>query len=311
MNKKTIYLAGGCFWGVEAYMDSIDGVLDAVSGYANGSTENPSYEDVVHRETGHAEAVCVTYDRDVISLEHILTYYFRIIDPTSLNKQGNDAGTQYRTGIYYDDLEDEAIILKEIELLQRIFSKKVRIEVEPLENFYLAEEYHQNYLKKNPNGYCHIDLFSAAFMIIDEKKYSSLSAEELKLKLTEKQYRVTQEGYTEMAFQNEYWNYFEEGIYVDITTGEPLFSSKDKFDSECGWPSFSKPIVPEVVNYVIDSTHGMERVEVVSRVGNAHLGHVFEDGPKKTGGLRYCINSASLEFIPLSKMVEKGYEDLI
>ncbi|MGL5904410.1 MAG: peptide-methionine (R)-S-oxide reductase MsrB, partial [Cetobacterium sp.] len=297
--------------GVEAYVEKIDGVLYAVSGYANGSTENPSYEDVVHRDTGHAETVHVTYDSDVISLEKLLKYYFRIIDPTSLNKQGNDRGTQYRTGVFYTDEEDKEVILKELALLQKSYSKKIVVEAKPLENFYLAEEYHQEYLKKNPGGYCHIDLSVADVVMIDEALYSELSDEELKNRLTEKQYRVTQQGATEMAFKNEYWNYFEPGIYVDITTGEPLFSSKDKFDSECGWPSFSKTIAPEVVNYNRDSSHGMERVEVVSRVGKAHLGHVFEDGPKKTGGLRYCINSASIEFVSVSEMEAKGYQYLM
>ncbi|MGL4897906.1 MAG: peptide-methionine (R)-S-oxide reductase MsrB, partial [Cetobacterium sp.] len=227
--------------------------------------------------------------------------------PTSLNKQGNDKGTQYRTGIYYTDLEDKEIIEKEIILLQKNYPKKIMVEVMPLIRFDLAEDYHQDYLKKNPNGYCHIDLSKADNMIIDENKYTKLSDNELKYKLTEKQYKVTQLGDTERAFNNEYWDFFEPGIYVDITTGEPLFSSKDKFNSQCGWPSFSKPIAPEVVNYHRDSSFNMERVEVVSRVGKAHLGHVFDDGPREFGGLRYCINSAAIEFIPLKNMEEKGY----
>ena len=304
---KNIYLAGGCFWGVEAYMKRIPGVIDAVSGYANGKTENPTYEDVIYKETGHAEAVQVTYDADKINLETLLKYYFRIVDPTSLNKQGNDRGVQYRTGIYYTNLEDKEVIEKEIQLLQNKFPKKVMIEVMPLIRFDLAEDYHQDYLKKNPNGYCHIDLSKADSMIIDENKYTKLSDDELKTKLTEKQYKVTQLGDTEKAFNNKYWDFFEPGIYVDITTGEPLFSSKDKFNSQCGWPSFSKPIAPEVVNYHRDSSFNMERVEVISRVGKAHLGHVFDDGPREFGGLRYCINSAAIEFIPLNNMEEKGY----
>ncbi|MGL5671008.1 MAG: peptide-methionine (R)-S-oxide reductase MsrB [Cetobacterium sp.] len=306
-NIKKIYLAGGCFWGVEAYMKIINGVIDANSGYANGITENPTYEDVIYNGTGHAETVEVIYNSEKISLEKLLKYYFRIIDPTSLNKQGNDKGTQYRTGIYYTDLEDKEIIKKEIILLQKNYPKKIMVEVMPLIRFDLAEDYHQDYLKKNPNGYCHIDLSKADNMIIDENKYTKLSDNELKYKLTEKQYKVTQLGDTERAFNNEYWDFFEPGIYVDITTGEPLFSSKDKFNSQCGWPSFSKPIAPEVVNYHRDSSFNMERVEVVSRVGKAHLGHVFDDGPREFGGLRYCINSAAIEFIPLKNMEEKGY----
>ena len=306
-NIKKIYLAGGCFWGVEAYMKRIDGVIDANSGYANGITENPTYEDVIYKGTGHAETVEVTYNSEKISLGTLLKYYFRIIDPTSLNKQGNDKGTQYRTGIYYTDLEDKNIIEKEITLLQKNYPKKIMVEVMPLIRFDLAEDYHQDYLKKNPNGYCHIDLSKADNIIIDENKYAKLSDNELKSKLTEKQYKVTQLGDTERAFNNEYWDFFEPGIYVDITTGEPLFSSKDKFNSQCGWPSFSKQIVPEVVNYHRDNSFNMERVEVVSRVGKAHLGHVFDDGPREFGGLRYCINSAAIEFIPLKNMEEKGY----
>ena len=212
---KNIYLAGGCFWGVEAYMKRIPGVIDAVSGYANGKTENPTYEDVIYKETGHAEAVQVTYDADKINLETLLKYYFRIVDPTSLNKQGNDRGVQYRTGIYYTNLEDKEVIEKEIQLLQNKFSKKVMIEVMPLIRFDLAEDYHQDYLKKNPNGYCHIDLSKADSMIIDENKYTKLSDDELKIKLTEKQYKVTQLGDTEKAFNNKYWDFFEPGIYVD------------------------------------------------------------------------------------------------
>ncbi|MCQ9627451.1 bifunctional peptide-methionine (S)-S-oxide reductase MsrA/peptide-methionine (R)-S-oxide reductase MsrB [Cetobacterium somerae] len=306
-NIKKIYLAGGCFWGVEAYMKRINGVIDANSGYANGITENPTYEDVIYNGTGHAETVEVIYNSEKISLETLLKYYFRIIDPTSLNKQGNDKGTQYRTGIYYTDLEDKEIIEKEITLLQKNYPKKIMVEVTPLIRFDLAEDYHQDYLKKNPNGYCHIDLSKADNIIIDENKYTKLSDNELKYKLTEKQYKVTQLGDTERAFNNEYWDFFESGIYVDVTTGEPLFSSKDKFNSQCGWPSFSKPIAPEVVNYHRDSSFNMERVEVVSRVGKAHLGHVFDDGPREFGGLRYCINSAAIEFIPLKNMEEKGY----
>ncbi|MEG0069151.1 MAG: peptide-methionine (S)-S-oxide reductase MsrA [Cetobacterium sp.] len=310
-NIQEIYLAGGCFWGVEAYMEKIEGVIDTVSGYANGKTENPTYEDVVYRGTGHAETVRVTYNADKVSLETLLKYYFRIIDPTSLNKQGNDKGTQYRTGIFYTKEEDKKVIEKEIEQLQKNYSGKIVVEVVPLIRFDLAEEYHQDYLKKNPNGYCHIDLSKAEEIIVDGGKYSKLTDDELRSKLTDKQYRVTQLGDTERAFHNEYWDFFKPGIYIDITTGEPLFSSKDKFDSQCGWPSFAKTIAPEVVVYNRDKSFNMERVEVVSRVGKAHLGHVFDDGPKDLGGLRYCINSAAIEFIPLDEMKGRGYGYLI
>lgn len=304
---EEIYLAGGCFWGVEAYFERIDGVLDAISGYANGSFPNPSYEDLVYRNSGHAETVYIKYDANKISLSTILKYYFRIIDPTSLNKQGGDRGIQYRTGIYYQNEKQREVALNEIELEQKKYNEKIVVEVLPLERFDKAEEYHQDYLKKNPNGYCHIDLSKANEIIIDETKYKKLSDEELRKNLTPLQYKVTQENHTEYAFQNEYFDNHEKGIYVDITTGEPLFSSSDKYDSGCGWPSFTKPINSEVVNYEKDTSYNMTRVEVRSRAGDAHLGHVFEDGPKDKGGLRYCINSASLRFIPYADMDKEGY----
>ena len=305
-NIKDIYLAGGCFWGVEEYFARIDGVIDSVSGYANGSYDNPSYENVCNN-SGHAETVHITYDSSKVSLDTLLKYYFRIIDPTSVNKQGNDRGVQYRTGIYYQSEEDKQIALNAIKEEQKKYSKPIVVEVEKLKRFDKAEEYHQDYLKKNPNGYCHINLNKANEAIIDEKKYQKPSDEVLKEKLTDLEYQVTQEAATERAFTHEYYKNQEDGIYVDITTGEPLFSSKDKFDAGCGWPSFTKPIATEVVNYKKDSSYGMNRVEVRSRAGEAHLGHVFEDGPRDRGGLRYCINGASLRFIPYDKMDEEGY----
>ena len=309
-NIKEIYLAGGCFWGVEEYFSRIDGVVDTVSGYANGSFDNPSYEDLVYRNSGHAETVQVIYDSSKISLDTILRYYFKIIDPTSLNKQGNDTGVQYRTGIYYVNDEDKEIahiLLKED---QKKYTKPIVVELIKLKRFDKAEEYHQDYLKKNPNGYCHINLNTANDALIDESKYSKLEDNVLKEKLSDLEYQVTQNAATERAYTHEYYNKDEDGIYVDITTGEPLFSSKDKFDSGCGWPSFTKPIATEVINYKEDNSYGMDRVEVRSRVGKAHLGHVFEDGPKAKGGLRYCINGASLKFIPYDEMEKEGYGDL-
>lgn len=308
-NIREIYLAGGCFWGVEAYFERIDGIIDAVSGYANGPFANPTYEEVCRR-SGHAETVYIKYDASRVSLSTILKHYFRIIDPTSLNKQGGDIGVQYRTGIYYQNEEDKEIALKEIEKEQKKYDEKIVVEVKKLQRFDKAEEYHQDYLRKNPGGYCHIDLTKADEPIIEPLNYKKLSDEKLKETLTDLQYKVTQENYTEYAFQNEYFNTNDKGIYVDITTGEPLFLSTDKFDSGCGWPSFSKPINSEVINYEKDTSYGMTRVEVRSRVGDAHLGHVFDDGPRNMGGLRYCINSASLKFIPYEKMDEQGYGDL-
>ncbi len=302
---RDIYLAGGCFWGIEAYMERIYGVKDATSGYANGKTEQTSYRLI--GGTDHAETVHVTYDANLVSLDKLLKYYFQVIDPTSVNKQGNDRGRQYRTGIYYQNEQDKAIILAAIQAEQAKHKDKIQVEVEPLKHYILAEDYHQDYLKKNPNGYCHIDLEQANNIIIDPKDYPKPSDEELKAKLTPLQYSVTQKKNTERSFSNEYWNNFEPGIYVDVTTGEPLFSSTDKFESGCGWPSFTQPIDKDVVTYADDNSFNMHRTEVLSRSGKAHLGHVFDDGPKDKGGLRYCINSASIKFIPFNQMEKQHY----
>ena len=304
---NTIYLAGGCFWGVEGYFKRIEGVKGTTCGYANGRTENPSYEDVCRHDTGHAETVKVDFDDEVISLEDLLIYYFRIIDPVSVNKQGNDVGTQYRTGIYYSDESQLPVIKAAIEREQRKYNEKLAVEVLPIENFYSAEEYHQDYLDKNPNGYCHINLGSADEPIVRSEKYKRKNDKELKENLTPLQYDVTVNAATERPFDNEFNSNFERGIYVDITSGEPLFFSTDKFESGCGWPSFSKPIQKDLVKYSEDLSLGRRRIEVRSNVADAHLGHVFDDGPSELGGLRYCINSAALRFIPLGKMDEEGY----
>ncbi len=310
-NSKEIYFAGGCFWGVEAYMKRIYGVIEVTSGYANGKTENPSYEDLIYKNSGHAETVQVLYDTDKITLIKLINYYFKIIDPTSVNKQGNDRGIQYRTGIYYTDENDLPIIIKKINEVSEAFSKPIAVEVKPLEHYYLAEEYHQNYLEKNPEGYCHIDLNLANEVEINPSEYTKPDLKELRTKLTEEQYSITQENDTEPPFKNEYWNNKEAGIYVDIVTGEPLFLSEDKFDSGCGWPSFTKPLIPEVVNYQQDTSYNRVRTEVRSRSGDSHLGHVFNDGPAEKGGLRYCINSGAVRFIPLEEMEAEGYGYLI
>jgi peptide methionine sulfoxide reductase msrA/msrB len=308
---KDIYLAGGCFWGLEAYMSRVYGVYDVTSGYANGKTKNPTYEDLLYNHSGHAETVHVQYDPSKVSLDQVLRYYFKVIDPTSKNKQGNDQGLQYRTGIYYNNKSDLGVINTVMKDIQNKYNKPLLVEVKPLDGYSLAEEYHQDYLEKNPNGYCHIDLFEVEKPIIDPLKYPKPSDAQLKKKLTKIQYEVTQLNHTEAAFSNEYWDFFEPGIYVDVATGEPVFSSTDKFASQCGWPSFTKPIAPEVITTKDDTAFHMVRTEVRSRTGNSHLGHVFTDGPADKGGLRYCINSVSIKFIPLNEMEKLGYGYLI
>lgn len=320
VNTRTIYLAGGCFWGVEAYFERIDGVLDGVSGYANGRTENPSYEDVVYRNTGHAETVKVTYNPDKLSLDDILQYYFRIIDPTSLNKQGNDRGEQYRAGVYTTDAGEQVVIAAALTELQKRYKRPVVVENKPLQHFYEAEQYHQDYLLKNPNGYCHVDLNKADEPLPGKAKSTDKSQQEfdanrfqkpdsktLQQRLSREQYQVTQNSGTERAFSHRYDELFEPGLYVDIVSGEPLFSSRAKYESGCGWPSFVEPINASAIVEKVDTSYNMRRVEVRSLTADSHLGHVFPDGPRDRGGLRYCINGASLKFIPKAQMQEQGY----
>ena len=311
---NIIYLAGGCFWGLEKLMQSIPGVTDAVSGYANGTGEaDANYKAVCAGGTGFRETVKVTYDPGLVSLDALLLAYFYVVDPTVENRQGNDVGSQYQTGVYYtDDASKETV--ERIAALERGRREKFVVEIGPLVNFFPAEEYHQDYLDKNPNGYCHIpraeiELFSQ--MKIDPGDYKKPAAEAIRDKLTDEQYRVTQESATERPFQNEFWNQFEKGIYVDVVTGEPLFSSTDKFESSCGWPAFSKPIEEPAVVELPDDSHGMHRTEVRSRAGNSHLGHVFTGDRESPNGVRYCINSASLRFIPYEKMEQEGYGKLL
>ena len=307
---NVIYLAGGCFWGIEHLMASIPGVIDAESGYANGrNPEDANYETICSEDTGFRETVRVEYDPGQVSLDALLMAYFYVIDPTVQNRQGNDIGTQYQTGVYYtNDAAKETV--ERIAAIERSRSPEFHVEIGPLLNYYPAEEYHQNYLANNPFGYCHIPmeeirLFSS--LRIDPGDYQKPAEEAIRDKLTAEQYYVTQESGTEYAFHNEFWNQFEKGIYVDIVTGEPLFSSTDKFESSCGWPAFSKPIEEPAVVELIDTSYGMIRTEVRSRAGNSHLGHVFENDPESPNGVRYCINSASLRFIPYVHMEAEGY----
>jgi peptide methionine sulfoxide reductase msrA/msrB len=292
MSLKTIYLAGGCFWGVERYVSLIPGVVATRVGYANGTTSDPSYEQVCGGNTGHAETVEVSYNSERLALGDLLFLFYDIIDPLSLNRQGNDVGTQYRTGIYYVDSADKPLIEQSLAELQTHYATLLAVEIAPLSSFFAAEDYHQRYLEKNPQGYCHID--QRSFEDVERRlaQVADLRA------LDPLQYAVTQQNATEPPFVNAYHDHFEPGVYVDVVTGQPLFSSQDKFDSGCGWPAFAKPLEQGLLHERLDRSHGMMRTEVRSASSNAHLGHVFTDGPAETGGLRYCINSAALRFVP-------------
>ena len=341
-NVREIYFAGGCFWGVEEYYRRAPGVVDAVSGYANGSVENPSYEQVCSGTTGAAETVRITYDPSVISLKTLAQQLFKIINPISVNKQGNDVGSQYRTGMYYVDPADRVVLQEVLDDEQEKYQAPIATELVPLDSFYEAEGYHQDYLQKNPGGYCHISFESLADIKTEDQKgaedgsqqasssqqtntaaeaggqpdesgqgaYAKPSDAELRSMLTEEQYNVTQNAATERPFSGQYDQFYEKGIYVDVATGQPLFSSTDKYHSGCGWPAFTKPIEPDALVEIADNSFGMQRIEVRSSGGDSHLGHVFNDGPLDAGGLRYCINSASLRFVPYDQMDEQGYGSL-
>ena len=304
-NKKVIYLAGGCFWGVEGYFKKLHGVYETEVGYANGKTDNTDYANVA--ATDHAETVRVCYDKSVISLEEILLHYFRIIDPLSVNRQGNDIGRQYRTGVYYTDDSDSKIIDKIFHYEEELHGP-IAVKKSTLKNFIKAEDYHQNYLDKNPCGYCHIDISLSSKPLFNEE-YPLPSEDKLREILDRTSYNVMRKATTEAPGTSPLNNEFRPGIYVDKITGEPLFCSADKFDAGCGWPSFSKPITTEKLTEHIDTSHMMVRTEVVSKNSNSHLGHVFDDGPIDKGGLRYCINGTALRFIPFEKMDKEGYGD--
>ncbi len=306
---QAIYLAGGCFWGVEEYMSRIAGVYDATSGYANGTTENPTYSEVLSGNTGHAETVRVLYNPQQVGLDVLLEKFFKVVDPTTHNRQGNDVGASYRSGVYYVNEEDLPVIEAQIEKLDEEYEQPIVTEVMPLQNFGEAEEYHQDYLKNNTTGYCHIDLSAVGTVseMIASQEYAVPSDEELQQTLTELQYAVTQEDGTEPPFDNEYDTNKDVGLYVDIVTGEPLFLSIHKYDSGTGWPSFTRPIVEDAVTEHEDRGFGSVRTEIRSSEGDSHLGHVFTDGPDDRGGLRYCMNSAALRFVPYNEMPQQGY----
>ncbi|MFQ5504144.1 MAG: peptide-methionine (R)-S-oxide reductase MsrB [Planctomycetota bacterium] len=317
--------AGGCFWCMEPPFEGLGGVRSVVAGYSGGKEENPSYKQVSSGRTGHTESVQIAFDPGVISYEKLLEVYWRSMDPTDAGGQFADRGSQYRPEIFVHDPSQRAAARRSREVLARSgrFAEPIVVPITEYSAFWPAEDYHQDYYRKKPAHYKAYRKGSGREGFLEKrwggepkqgsgKAYGKPPEAVLLKRLSALQYRVTQENGTERPFDNLYWNNKRSGIYVDVVSGEPLFSSKDKYESGTGWPSFVRPLVPENIVKVQDRSHGTVRTEVRSKHGDSHLGHVFEDGPEPTG-LRFCINSASLRFIEAGSLEKEGYgrfEDL-
>lgn len=300
--------AGGCFWCMVKPFDEQPGIIRVVSGYTGGHKENPTYREVCAGTTGHFEAVQITHDPAVFPYSRLLELFWQQIDPTDPGGQFADRGESYRTAIFYhtEEQRQQAEASKQALEQSGRFDKPIATLILPAGPFYAAEEYHQDYHKKNPAHYQRYRAGSGREAFIKTHWRDQKREADLRQRLTPLQYEVTQNAATERPFTGAYWNHQDEGIYVDVVSGEPLFSSLDKFDAGCGWPSFTRPLPGVQIQELPDMSHGMIRTEVRSEGAASHLGHVFPDGPKPTG-LRYCINSASLRFVPRAEMEQQGY----